>query len=316
MQEHHMPAAQALESDVQTMRRFNRFYTQKIGVLQEGLLDSPFSLTELRVLYELANGTGLTASQMNKTLDLDVGYLSRILRNFEKRGLVERATSKSDGRANVIKLTAAGLSAFQPLNDRSSEQVKALLHKLSEDKRRLLVEAMKTIENLLSNDEQQTEPFVLRPHQPGDMGWVVHRQGYLYAHEYGWTQEFEALVAEITAQFIRNFDANRERCWIAEMNDEVVGSVFVVKDSDTVAKLRLLYVEPKARGFGIGDKLVRECIKFARQAGYKKMILWTNDILHAARRIYERAGFKLVEENGHHSFGHDLVGQTWELDLT
>ena len=310
-----MPIAQALESDVQTMRRFNRFYTQKIGVLQEGLLDSPFSLTELRVLYELANGKALTASQMNKTLDLDVGYLSRILRNFEKRGFVERTPSKDDARAHCIELTAAGAAAFQPLNDRSSEQVESLLGKLSDDKRKQLMQAMNTIENLLSGTEPKTEPFVLRPHQPGDMGWVVHRQGYLYAHEYGWTQEFEALVAEITAQFIRNFDAQRERCWIAEINEEIVGSVFLVKESDAVAKLRLLYVEPKARGLGIGDKLVRECIKFARQAGYKKMVLWTNDILHAARRIYERAGFRLIEEDHHHSFGHDLVGQNWELDL-
>ncbi|HEY9755433.1 MAG TPA: helix-turn-helix domain-containing GNAT family N-acetyltransferase [Oculatellaceae cyanobacterium] len=311
-----MPTAQAFDVDIQRMRRFNRFYTQKIGVLQEGLLDSPFSLTEVRVLYELANGKNLTASQMNKTLDLDVGYLSRILRNFEKRGLVERATSKTDGRANVIKLTPAGLEAFRPLNDRSSNQVRLMLNELSQEKRKQLVEAMNTIENLLSDKTPPAEPFVLRPHQPGDMGWVVHRQGYLYAHEYGWSQEFEALVAEIAAQFIRNFDPKCERCWIAEMNDEIVGSVFVVRESDTVAKLRLLYVEPKARGMGIGDKLVRECIKFSRQTGYKKIILWTNDILHAARKIYERAGFKLVEENKHHSFGHDLVGQTWELDLT
>lgn len=311
-----MPMVQTLDADIQSMRRFNRFYTQKIGVLQEGLLDSPFSLTEVRVLYELATGKNLTASQMNKTLALDVGYLSRILRNFEKRGLVERAASKTDGRANVIKLTPAGIDAFRPLNDRSSDQVKSMLNELSEKKRKVLVEAMNTIENLLSDKTPTSEPFVLRPHQPGDMGWVVHRQGYLYAREYGWNQEFEALVAEITAQFIRNFDAKRERCWIAEMNDEIVGSVFVVKESDTVAKLRLLYVEPKARGLGIGDKLVRECIKFSRQSGYKKIILWTNDILHAARKIYERAGFKLVEENKHHSFGHDLVGQTWELDLT
>ncbi|HEY9684110.1 MAG TPA: helix-turn-helix domain-containing GNAT family N-acetyltransferase [Oculatellaceae cyanobacterium] len=311
-----MPMVQTLDADIQSMRRFNRFYTQKIGVLQEGLLDSPFSLTEVRVLYELATGKNLTASQMNKTLALDVGYLSRILRNFEKRGLVERAASKTDGRANVIKLTPAGIDAFRPLNDRSSDQVKSMLNELSEKKRKVLVEAMNTIENLLSDKTPTSEPFVLRPHQPGDMGWVVHRQGYLYAREYGWNQEFEALVAEITAQFIRNFDAKRERCWIAEMNDEIVGSVFVVKESDTVAKLRLLYVEPNARGLGIGDKLVRECIKFSRQSGYKKIILWTNDILHAARKIYERAGFKLVEENKHHSFGHDLVGQTWELDLT
>jgi DNA-binding MarR family transcriptional regulator/GNAT superfamily N-acetyltransferase len=309
---------QTLDECVRSVRSFNRFYTQKIGVLQEGLLDSPFSLTEVRVLYELAQSESCTASQINRSLDLDAGYLSRILRSFEKRGFIEKTVSASDARMSELKLTKGGEEAFKPLNERSSDEVRSILQGLTDEKQKRLVEAMNTIETLLksrASGERSKEPFILRPHQVGDMGWIIHRQGLLYAQEYGWNEEFEALVAEITAKFIKDFDAKREHCWIAEVDDEIAGSVFIVKESDTIAKLRLLYVEPSARGLGIGDRLVRECVKFARQAGYKKMILWTNDILHAARRIYERAGFKLVEEDRHHSFGHDLVGQTWELAL-
>ena len=308
----------ALDFDqrVAAMRRFNRFYTQQIGVLQEGLLDSPFSLTESRVLYELAHRAQPTATELGVELALDPGYLSRILRKFEQQGLVEKLPSESDARQSLISLTPAGQAAFTPLNERSRGQVGDFLARLSLDDQRRLIAAMQSITGLLSERaEDRTAPYVLRPHRPGDMGWVVHRQGLLYAQEYGWDETFEALVAEIVAKFVQNFDPKRERCWIAERDGEIVGSVFIVKESETVAKLRLLYVEKKARGLGLGRHLVRGCIAYARAVGYQKMILWTNDILGAARHLYEEAGFRLVREEQHHSFGKDLVGQFWELEL-
>lgn len=308
-----------MESDlgqrVAAVRRFNRFYTQKIGVLREGLLDSPFSLSEARVLYELAHREQPTATELGKDLGLDPGYLSRILRGFERRGLVRKTPSEADGRRNLLTLTRKGEEAFAPLNVRSRAEIGALLGSLTEAEQVRLVEAMHTIENLLGAQPEPKAPYLLRPHQPGDMGWVIHRHGVLYAQEYGWDQTFEALVAEVAAAFIRNYDARHERCWIAEKDGEIVGSVFLVKKSKTVAKLRLLYVEPKARGLGIGARLVVECERFARQVGYRKITLWTNSILHAARRIYEKAGYRLVASEPHHSFGHDLIGETWEKTL-
>jgi DNA-binding MarR family transcriptional regulator/N-acetylglutamate synthase-like GNAT family acetyltransferase len=303
-----------LHRHAEAVRRFNRFYTQKIGVLREGLLDSPFSLTEVRVLYELAHRSGVTASVLARELDLDPGYLSRILRGFEKQRLLARTRSREDRRQSVIALTRRGEQAFAPLNTRSHDEIAALLQPLDRDRQRQLTGAMRSIEALLGAPPAAAT-WILRAHRPGDMGWVIHRHGVLYAQEYGWDETFEALVATIAADFIRNFDPKRERCWIAERDNETVGSVFVVKQSKTVAKLRLLLVEPRARGLGLGKRLVDECIAFARQAGYRKLVLWTNDILHAARGIYEAAGFTLVQEERHHSFGHDLVGQNWELVL-
>jgi len=303
---------------VEAVRHFNRFYTRRIGVLQEGLLKSPYSLAEARVLYELAHREDPAASALVRDLGLDAGYLSRILKGFEKSGLVRRSRSKSDGRQSILSLTAKGRKAFGALDGQSSEEVRGMAGILALADRRRLADAMRTIERLLGGDRigmAPAVPYVLRPHQPGDMGWVAHRHGVLYAQEYGWDETFEALVAEIVAKFIRKFDSRRERCWMAERDGEVVGSVFLVKRSKTVAQLRLLLVEPKARGLGIGRRLVEECIRFARRKDYRKIVLWTNDTLTAARKIYERASFRLVEENRHNSFGKDLVGQNWELEL-
>ena len=300
---------------VDAVRSFNRFYTKQIGVLHEGLLGSPYSLTEVRVLYELAHREQPTAAELGKELGLDAGYLSRILRGFEKRGLIARVRSRTDGRQSLLSLTADGKKAFAPLNARSHDEVAGMLGRLSAAEQDRLIGAMRAIEVLLGARPEPKVPYLLRPHQPGDMGWIIHRHGALYAQEYGWDETFEALVAEIAAKFIQNFDPKRERCWIAEREGEIVGSVFLVRRSKTVGKLRLMYVEPKARGLGIGSRLVEECIRFARQAGYRKMVLWTNSVLAAARHIYEKAGFRLVHEEPHHSFGHDLVGETWELKL-
>ena len=300
---------------VSAIRRFNRFYTKHIGVLRERHLDSPFSLTEVRVLYELAHRDGLTASTLGRELALDSGYLSRILRSFEQRGLIEKTRSESDARKTHLRLTDNGRTAFAPLDSRANEEIAALVERVHPDDRRRLSEAMRTIERVLVPGAEASRSYLIRTHQPGDIGWVVYRHGVLYAREYGWDERFEALVAQIVAEFVQNFDARRERCWIAEQNGERVGSVFLVRKTDAIAKLRLLLVEPKARGLGIGHRLVEECIRFARQAGYERMTLWTNSVLHAARRIYEEAGFTLVSEEPHAMFGKDLVGQTWELEL-
>jgi DNA-binding MarR family transcriptional regulator/GNAT superfamily N-acetyltransferase len=305
----------SLDEHVSIVRGFNRSYTKRIGVLHEGLLGSRFSLTEVRVLYELAHRDRPTAVELSRELGLDPGYLSRILRGFKRRGLISKARSTADGRQNHLSLTARGQKVFAPLDRRSQDEVRAVLSGLTPTDQRRLVQAMQTVEGLLSPRREAGVPYLLRPHQPGDMGWVIHRHGALYAQEYGWDETFEALVAEIAAKFIREFDAKRERCWIAEREGEIVGSVFLVKKSPTVAKLRLMYVEPKARGLGIGKRLVEECLRFARQVGYRKITLWTNSVLLAARRIYQKAGFRLVQEERHHSFGHDLVGETWELEL-
>ncbi len=300
---------------VGAVRHFNRFWTRQIGVLREGYLESPFSLTEVRVLYELAHDEETTASELGEELRLDAGYMSRILRGFEKRGLIHKRPSDTDGRRNLLRLTERGREAFASLDARSRHDIGAMLGRLPVAEQERLVGAMRTIEGLLGVRPEPKVPYLLRPHRPGDMGWVVHRHGVLYAREYGWDARFEALVAEIVAKFILQYDPKRERCWIAEREGEIIGSVFVVKQSGEIAKLRLLLVEPKARGLGIGSRLVEECICFARQAGYRKITLWTNDVLHAARHIYEGAGFRLIHEEPHHSFGHDLVGQTWELML-
>ncbi len=306
-----------LDSDefVETVRRFNRFYTRQIGVLHEGFLRSPYSLTQVRVLYEMAHRGKPTATELGKELGLDAGYLSRILRGFQKQGLLEKQPSETDGRQTLLWLTKKGQEAFATLNARQSDEIRTMLSQLSATEQGRLIDAMHAIEGLLGAQSERTVPYILRPHQPGDMGWVVHRHGVLYAQEYGWDEQFEALVANIVANFIQNYDPKLERCWIAEKDEAIVGSVFLVKQSKTVAKLRLLLVEPQARGLGIGSRLVGECVRFARQVGYRKITLWTNDVLLAARRIYEKGGFRLVQEEPHHSFGHDLIGETWELKL-
>jgi DNA-binding MarR family transcriptional regulator/GNAT superfamily N-acetyltransferase len=304
-----------LPEHVEAVRRFNRFYTLQIGVLREGLSKTPFSLTEGRVLWELAHREETTAAGLGRELGLDAGYLSRILNGFQKQGLIDRRPSKADGRQSLLRLAHKGREAFAVLDGSTRAEIAAMLGGLPAPDQGRLIRAMETIRELLGPPAENKAPYLIRTHQPGDMGWVVHRHGVLYAEEYGWDERFEALVARIVAQFIEGFDPKRERCWIAEKDGGIVGSVFLVKESETVAKLRLLLVEPKARGLGLGGRLVDECIRFARRAGYKKMVLWTNDVLVAARRIYERAGFRLVHEEPHHSFGSDLVGQTWELEL-
>lgn len=311
-----MPTTE-LSDCVAAVRRFSRFYTRRIGLLHEGLLGGPLSLTEGRLVWELAQAETLTAKELSAGLDLDSGYLSRLLRGLEERGLIEKRPSMADGRQVLLSLTPAGRDAYAAMDARSREEIGAMLGRLSPPQRHQLAEALGTAERLLGGGEpaKPAVPYILRPPRPGDMGWVVHRQGALYAQEYGWDESFEALVAEIVAGFVRNFDPKRERCWIAEREGRVVGSVFLVHHNDKVAKLRLLYVEPDARGLGIGRRLVEECIGFARQVGYARMTLWTNDILVAARRIYQAAGFRRVAAERHRSFGHDLIGENWELEL-
>jgi DNA-binding MarR family transcriptional regulator/N-acetylglutamate synthase-like GNAT family acetyltransferase len=300
---------------IDAVRRYNRFYTRRIGVLDEGFLKSPFSLTETRVLYELAQRGETTATQVGDELGLNAGYLSRILRRFQERRLVERKRSEKDGRQSLLSLTPRGRAAFGRLDEESKRQVGAMIAPLSETERRALVEAMEGIERILGADLEPRLPYLLRPPEPGDLGWVVYRHGALYAREYGYDETFEGLVAEIVAKFVQGFDPRKERAWIAEREGENVGSVFLVRDTDEVAKLRLLLVEPKARGLGIGKRLVEECLRFAGQRGYRKINLWTQDELHAARRIYEDAGFRVVKKEPHRSFGKDLVAEIWEREL-
>jgi DNA-binding MarR family transcriptional regulator/GNAT superfamily N-acetyltransferase len=301
---------------VEAIRAFNRFYTRKAGLLQRGLLDSPYSLTEVRVLYELAQQKDLTATDLTASLEIDPGYLSRLLRSFEKNGLISRKRSRGDGRSSLLRLTAAGRAVFSDLNVRQSEAVARMLEDIPGESQRNLVSSMRTIMGVLSNaGPEPTREATLRTHAPGDMGWVMSTHGVVYAREYGWDERFEALVGEIVVGFIRSFDPERERCWIAELDGERVGSIFLVKDTETVAKLRLLLVSPRARGKGIGKLLVDECIAFARHANYRTLVLWTNSVLDAARHIYEANGFRCVREEDHTSFGHNLTGQYWELVL-
>jgi DNA-binding MarR family transcriptional regulator/GNAT superfamily N-acetyltransferase len=304
------------KEQVADVRAFNRFYTRQIGLLEERLHKSAFSLTEARVLYELAHRDGLTATDLGRDLGLDAGYLSRLLKKFESRELVTRAPSPVDARQSVLSITEAGREAFAPLDRASREEVASLLGRLSAEHREAVVTAMQRVQRLLGQD-QKTEKvsYRLRPLQVGDIGWIVYRQGVLYAREYGWDESYEALAAEILAGFVKSFDPECENAWIAEREGEVVGSVFLMRKSVEVAKLRLLYVEPSARGLGIGRRLVDECVGFARTKGYKTLTLWTNDVLVSARRIYQAAGFQLAGEERHRSFGKDLVGQTWDLAL-
>jgi DNA-binding MarR family transcriptional regulator/GNAT superfamily N-acetyltransferase len=301
---------------VAAVRGFNRFYTREIGALNEHLLASDFSLSEMRVLYELAHRQRTTAGELCKDLGLDAGYLSRMLARFEKERMLTRAKSGTDARQSMLLLTARGRKTFAPFEKRSGEEVAGILAKLSPGQQKRLLEAMGTIEGLLGSKPKPGTPYLLRAHRPGDMGWVVHRHGVLYSQEYGYDERFEALVAEIVAHFVQHLDPKRDACWIAEKDGEIVGSIFLVKKSKTVAKLRLLLVEPSARGLGIGKQLIAECVRFARQARYKKIVLWTQSELHAARHLYEQAGFELAGEKRHDSWGRKgLVAETWELKL-
>lgn len=307
--------ADHLQEKVEAVRRFDRFYTNRLGLLKPGYLKTQFPLTQARIIYELAQRDDLTASALIRTLDIDAGYLSRILSAFEKDGFIRKSPSKTDNRHRILKLTTRGRRAFSVLDERSNQKAATALQGLSPEGQQRLLQAMQTIESLFSAQPKSAMPYLLRPHRPGDIGWIIHRHGVLYAEEYGWDETFEALVADILARFIQQHDAKREYLWIAEQDGERVGSILVVDAGDNVAQLRILLVEPKARGRGIGKRLIDECLAFSKRAGYKKIKLWTQSILVEARRLYDNAGFTLVEEKPHHSFGHDLVAQVLELPL-
>jgi DNA-binding MarR family transcriptional regulator/N-acetylglutamate synthase-like GNAT family acetyltransferase len=315
-----MNAGKNNQQRIAAVRRFNRFYTRQIGVLRKNYLDSGYSLGEMRVLYEIAqtdkHGGAQTASDIGRALDLDAGYLSRVLRNFEKRGLITRKTSRRDARQSHIALSARGAKMFAPLEKRSQDLVGGMLGKLPAAEQARLVAAMQTIETLLGEPPAAlTRSYTLHEPRHGDFGWIVSRNAALYAQEYGWVEPFEGLCAQIVADFVNTFDAKHERCWIAELNGENVGCVMLAKDSAEVARIRLLLVDPKARGLGLGHRLVDECVKFARQAGYKKITLWTHSVLGAARHIYEKAGFTLTASEPKHTWGKDVIAEYWDLEL-
>ena len=304
----------AIEDPIAAVRAFNRLYTNVIGVLRGGYLGTPYSLTEARLLFELGQRDRTEVTALRRGLDIDAGYLSRILSRFEADQLITRAKSGADARRQVIALTPAGRELQRRLDARAAEQIGALLASLGENAQRRLVASVREITQVLT-DAPPPRAYLLRAPRPGDLGWVVQRQAAGYSAEFGWDQTYEALVARIVADYVDHRDPAREAAWIAEADGERVGSVFCVRKSDTVAQLRLLYVDPAARGLGIGAKLVEECMRFARSAGYTEMMLWTNSVLADARRIYQRAGFELTGEEPHHSFGADLIGQNWSRAL-
>lgn len=309
-----MPAANENENATAAIRDFNRFYTRQIGLLDQGFLGSDFTLTEGRVLYELAQRDSPTATEIARELSLDPGYLSRLLKKLERQGHLARGRDAADARQRPLRLTRTGRRVFSRLDHASREQISTMIAALTPAQISGLVGSMQTVRQLLRSDTPE-DAYLLRPLRVGDIGWIIHRQGVLYAEEYGWDVTYEGLVAEILGAFIKQFDAAHEKAWVAERNGAVAGSVFVVRESAAIARLRLLYVEPSARGLGIGRHLVDSCIAFAREKGYRTLRLWTNDVLASARRIYQAAGFRLVKEERHHSFGKDLVGQTWDLTL-
>jgi DNA-binding MarR family transcriptional regulator/N-acetylglutamate synthase-like GNAT family acetyltransferase len=301
---------------VDTVRAFNRFYTQRFGLLGRGLNGSDYALTEVRVMYELAHADGTGATDLARTLSLDLGYVSRLVKKLHASGLIKRTPSTSDGRQTLLTLTAKGVKVFAPIEQATRDQVGSMLDALPVDHHKPLLDSMQTIHRVLRNvEERAPTSYVIRDPRVGDIAWVIHRQAVLYAHEFGWNAEFEGLLAEIASAFIKKFDPAFEHCWIAERDGAITGAVFLVKKSARVAQLRMLYVEPSGRGLGIGARLVEECIAFARARRYRTMVLWTNDILGSARKIYVAAGFELVRSERHHSFGKDLVGQYWSLDL-
>jgi DNA-binding MarR family transcriptional regulator/GNAT superfamily N-acetyltransferase len=303
------------DDQISAVRAFNRFYTRKLGFLDQQLLKSPFSLSEARVLYELATRENLSAKQIGIELGLDPGYLSRIVQNFDDNGLITRKPVPTDRRQYQLSLTAKGRQAFAKLSRSSHDDVANMLATLAPVDTGRLIEAMSLIERLLGASPVSRPPAVLREPRPGDIGWIVQSHGSLYASEYGFDSSFEGLVAEIVAKFLSSFDASRERCWIADIDGTQVGSVFLVRHTDDVAKLRLLLVDPAGRGQRLGQRLVAECIMFARACGYRKITLWTQSILLAARKIYQDAGFVLVASEPHRSFGQSLIGETWEMEL-
>ena len=306
-----------MSENVECVRRFNRFYTRYVGALQRNFLETPFTLAEGRVLYELTRKEQLTATEIGKELGLDNGYLSRMLQNFAHRGLLRRKRSTADARQSLLSLTTKGREAFGAIDRRQHEETSGILNAHSGEEQTRLCEAMHTIEGILSGQSKSTGPYILRTTlRPGDIGWVIARHGVLYHREYGWDEQCEAFIAQIATDFVKTFDPKRERCFIAERDGANVGCVFVARKSATVAQLRLLLVEPSARGLGLGKRLVGESVEFARQVGYRKIVLWTNDVLRSARHLYQQAGFQLVKEERHHSFGADLVGQYWELSLS
>lgn len=311
-----MPRPAKADPAVAAVRHFTRFFTRRIGVLRKGLYASPFSLVEARVLYEIAHRGGTSSGEIARDLGLDPGHLSRIVQALSRRGLVRKRPAKDDARRLSLDLTPRGRTAFAGLDSASQDEVAALLAPLDDAARTRLVASLDAAERLLERSAMPDGAFALRLHRIGDMGAVVAGQAKLYAREYGWNGEFEALVAEIVAKFVREFDPARERCWIAERDGEIAGSIFLVKESSKVAKLRLFYLEPWARGSGLGRRMLDECLAFAKTSGYATVVLWTNDCLAAARHLYERAGFVLVESEKHRSFGKDLVGQYWSLDLS
>jgi DNA-binding MarR family transcriptional regulator/GNAT superfamily N-acetyltransferase len=311
-----MKSNNALDGQIDAIRGFSRFYTRKLGIIEPKLLHSAFTLQEARIIYEIAHRPTCTATDLTRDLGLDPGFLSRTLQALQRRQIVTRKPSKDDGRINELSLTAKGRTTSVELERRAREEVGSLLVSLEDSQRAAVVQAMTTIEQALERPAgKKPAAFLLRSHRPGDIGWVISSQAKAYAAEYGWDISYEALVAEICAQFIKSYDASREHCWIAEAGGEPLGSIFLVKGSDDVAKLRLLLVEKKARGLGVGHALVEQCIRAAREKGYRKMTLWTQSILVAARKIYQEAGFKLVATEPHRSFGQDLIGETWEMEL-
>ena len=302
---------------IAAVRRFNRFYTQHLGVLRDGYLDSPFSLTQARVLYEIrerGKGTGqTTATEIGRDLGLDAGYLSRLVAQFEKSGLIRKERSPSDGRQSFLSITAMGRKAMDLLEQRTVRQVGDVLHRLSDPEQDRLVCAMRAVERMIAPEAPAKPEIALREPKPGDLGWIVARHGTLYAEEYGWGENFEGLCAQIVAEFAANYDARRERCWIAEMDGENVGSVFLVKDTDEIARIRLLLVDPVARGCGLGTRLTDECVRFAKAAGYRGITLWTHSVLTAARHVYSKAGFTLTSSEKRKSFGKQVVSEIWDL---
>jgi DNA-binding MarR family transcriptional regulator/GNAT superfamily N-acetyltransferase len=311
------PNARSAGESIDIIRSFNRRYTRQLGLLDSGLLGSEFTLTEARVLYELANCEDSTATQIAAELGLDLGYMSRLMKKFGRRRYIKRKRSPVDARQSRLQLTERGRAVFDPLDRAARLQIAEMIAPMTPEQRSLLLSAMQSVQRLLEvgSEESRREPYAIRPLKVGDIGWITHRQGILYSQEFGWDATYEAMVADILAGFVKNFDSKMERGWVAERAGGIIGSVFLVRASADLAKLRLLYVEPTARGLGLGKRLVQECIDFARMKGYKTLTLWTNDVLVSARRIYQATGFQLIKEERHHSFGKDLVGQTWELAL-
>jgi DNA-binding MarR family transcriptional regulator/predicted GNAT family acetyltransferase len=309
-----MTMDESFAAQVADMRRFNRFYTRTAGFLNETLTQSAFTLVEARILFELAHGPSPFAVDIGRELGLDPAYLARILKKFVASGLLAAEPDEDDRRRRRLSMTGQGRAVMEDLWARAETDIGGMLSKLGREERRRLTAAMAAIEKILGPGGKGSE-VTIRPHRVGDMGWIVHRQAVLYAEEYGWDIGYEGLIAGICSDFVLNFKPGREYCWVAERDGATIGSVFLVRKDDETAKLRLLYVEPSARGLGVGRRLVNECVAMARASGYRKLVLWTNDVLVAARKIYQRAGFVLVEEEKHHSFGKDLVGQNWELEL-